>query len=246
MSVASIARARRGVSLFSRIGRKGFSLRSGSTSDTTALADALFMGRAFRLARSRLGQVAPNPAVGCVIVKGGTVIASAATGEGGRPHAEELALAAAGEAARGATVYVSLEPCAVRSKGGDSCTDLLVAAKVARVVVACPDPHPFADGEGLMRLQASGIAVSMGTGRWEAEQINAGFFLVVREGRPLIAIDDDPATYDATVDFDPKANVLTELRRLAARGLTRVRAAPGSPAAEALRAAGLVDLELAS
>lgn len=221
-------------------------MRTGATSDTTALADALFMGRALRLARKRLGKVAPNPAVGCVIVKNGHVIAEAATGEGGRPHAEELALETAGEAAEGSAVYISLEPCAVRSKGGDSCADLLVAAKVARVIVACPDPHPFADGEGLARLQAAGVVVSMGVGRWEAEQLNAGFFLVVREGRPLVAIDEDASSYDATLDFDLKANPLTELRRLAAQGLTRVRVAPGAPAAAALKAAGLVDLEPAS
>jgi hypothetical protein len=86
----------------------------------------------------------------------------------------------------------------------------------------------------------------MGVGRWEAEQLNAGFFLVVREGRPLVAIDDDASTYDATLDLDPKANLLSELRRLAAQGLTRVRVAPDGPAAAALKAAGLVDLELAT
>jgi diaminohydroxyphosphoribosylaminopyrimidine deaminase/5-amino-6-(5-phosphoribosylamino)uracil reductase len=221
-------------------------VRTGATSDTTALADALFMGRALRLARKKLGKVAPNPAVGCVIVKHGHVVAEAATGDGGRPHAEEAALEIAGLHAEGAAVYVSLEPCAVRSKGGDSCSDLLVAAKVARVIVACPDPHPFADGEGLSQLQSHGITVSMGVGRWEAEQLNAGFFLVVREGRPLVAIDDDASTYDATLDLDPKANLLSELRRLAAQGLTRVRVAPDGPAAAALKAAGLVDLELAT
>ncbi len=221
-------------------------MRTGATSDTTALADALFMGRALRLARRRLGKVAPNPAVGCVVVKNGHVIAEAATGEGGRPHAEELALNDAGDAAEGSTVYVSLEPCATRSLGGDSCSDLLVAAKVARVVIACPDPHPFADGEGLARLQAAGLIVNMGVGRWEAEELNAGFFLVVREGRPLVAIDEDAASYDATLDLDLKANPLTELRRLAAQGLTRVRVVPEGPAAAALKAAGLVDLELAS
>lgn len=221
-------------------------MRTSAKADTTALADALFMGRALRLARKRLGQVAPNPAVGCILVKNGQVIAEAATGEGGRPHAEELALELAGEAAAGAAVYVSLEPCAVRSKGGDSCADLLVAAGVARVVIACPDPHPFADGEGIARLTAAGVSVSMGVGRWEAEQVNAGFFLVVREGRPLVAIDESSASYDATLDLDPRANLLTELRRLAAQGLTRVRVAPDTPAAAALKAAGLVDLELAS
>jgi diaminohydroxyphosphoribosylaminopyrimidine deaminase/5-amino-6-(5-phosphoribosylamino)uracil reductase len=218
-------------------------LRPGAKSDTTPLADALFMGRALRLARRRLGKVAPNPAVGCVIVRDGAVIAEAATADGGRPHAEEAALAEAGEATRGATAYVSLEPCAVRSSGADSCADLLVAAEVARVVAACPDPHPFADGDGLARLRAAGVAVSMGVGRFEAETINAGFFLVVREGRPLVGVDASADGYDATIDFDAGANLMSELRRLAVGGLTRVRVAPGTPLADALRTAGLVDLE---
>jgi diaminohydroxyphosphoribosylaminopyrimidine deaminase/5-amino-6-(5-phosphoribosylamino)uracil reductase len=211
--------------------------------ETTALADALYMGRALRLAWPRLGKVAPNPAVGCVIVRNRTVVGEGATGDGGRPHAEEIALAAAGDAAAGATAYVSLEPCAVRSTDADSCTDLFGAARVARVVAACPDPHPFADGEGLARLRAAGIAVSVGVGRFEAERLNAGFFLVVRESRPLVGVDDDADRYDALLDIDPQANLATELRRLASRGLTRVRAIPGSPLADALRAAGLVDME---
>jgi diaminohydroxyphosphoribosylaminopyrimidine deaminase/5-amino-6-(5-phosphoribosylamino)uracil reductase len=218
-------------------------LRPGAKSDTTALADALFMGRALRLARRRLGKVAPNPAVGCVIVRDGAVVAEGATADGGRPHAEEIALEAAGESARGATVYVSLEPCAVRSSGADSCADRLVAAEVARVVAACPDPHPFADGDGLARLRASGVAVSMGVGRFEAEALNAGFFLVVREGRPLVAIDANAEGYDAAIELDPHANLMSELRRLAVDGLTRVRVEPETPLADALRTAGLVDLE---
>jgi diaminohydroxyphosphoribosylaminopyrimidine deaminase/5-amino-6-(5-phosphoribosylamino)uracil reductase len=154
-----------------------------------------------------------------------------------------VALAQAGDAAAGATVYVSLEPCAVRSTGADSCSDLLVAAKVARVVAACPDPHPFADGDGLARLSAAGIKVSLGVGRFEAERLNAGFFLVVRESRPLVGIDHDADRYDALLDIDPKINLAAELRKLAARGITRVRAIPGTPLAQALREADLVDLE---
>jgi diaminohydroxyphosphoribosylaminopyrimidine deaminase/5-amino-6-(5-phosphoribosylamino)uracil reductase len=209
----------------------------------TALADAKFMGQALRLARAQLGKTAPNPAVGCVIVRDGVVVGEGATGDGGRPHAEEVALAAAGSAARGATVYISLEPCAARSSGGDACADLLVAAEVARVVAACPDPHPFSDGDGLARLRSAGIAVNVGVGRWEAETLNAGFFLVVREGRPLVAIDADPSRYDAELELDPQGNLLAGLRRLASRGLTRVYTPPGTPLAEALRQAGLVDVD---
>jgi diaminohydroxyphosphoribosylaminopyrimidine deaminase/5-amino-6-(5-phosphoribosylamino)uracil reductase len=201
------------------------------------------MGRTLRHARAQLGKTAPNPAGGCVIVRDGVVIGEGATGDGGRPHAEEVALAAAGADARGATVYVSLEPCAVRTSGADSCADLLVGAGVARVVAACQDPHPFSDGDGLARLRSAGVAVNVGVGRWEAETLNAGFFLVVQEGRPLVAIDSDPSRYDARLEADAGGNLLAELRRLAVQGLTRVHALPGTPLADALRAAGLVDVE---
>jgi diaminohydroxyphosphoribosylaminopyrimidine deaminase/5-amino-6-(5-phosphoribosylamino)uracil reductase len=205
--------------------------------------DRAHMDRALALARAQLGKAAPNPAVGCVIVRDGTVVGEGATGAGGRPHAEEIALAAAGAKARKATAYVSLEPCAVRTSGSSACSDLLIAAGVARVVAACADPHPFTDGEGAERLRAAGVAVDVGLLRREAEELNAGFFLVVREGRPLVGIDRDAAPYDADLKISADANLLAALRQLAAQGLTRVRAAPGTPLADALRAAGLVDLE---
>ena len=100
------------------------------------------MRRALALAAPMVGRTADNPAVGCVIVKDGEVIGEAATAEGGRPHAEEQALAKAGPAARGATAYVTLEPCAQRSRGGESCSDLFVKAGLACVVIAAADPHP--------------------------------------------------------------------------------------------------------
>ena len=120
------------------------------------------MARAVALARPRVGLTGANPAVGCVIVKNGRVLAEAATGEGGRPHAEEQALAAAGAAARGADAYVTLEPCGERSSGAPSCADLLIAAGAARVVVACADPSAKASGRGLDRLRAAGVAVETG------------------------------------------------------------------------------------
>jgi len=202
------------------------------------------MARALDLARQRLGHVAPNPAVGCVVVKDGAVVSEGATADGGRPHAEEAALDAAGTRAEGATVYVSLEPCATRTTGHDPCADRLVAAKVARVVIACEDPHPFADGEGVARLKAAGIDVRLGLQRNEAEALNAGFFLVVRDGRPYVAVDADPSSYDADLELDPEADLLSALRDLAVGGLTRVRVAPGSALADALRRAGLVDMEI--
>lgn len=217
---------------------------AGSQSVGSAAVDAAHMARALELARAMLGRVAPNPAVGCVIVKDGAVAAEGATADGGRPHAEEVALDAAGARAEGATVYMSLEPCATRTTGHDACADRLVAARVARVVVACEDPHPFADGEGVARLKAAGIDVRLGVARREAEALNAGFFLVVREGRPFVAVDADPTPYDADLEIDPNTELLPALRDLAVAGLTRVRAKPGSPLAEALRRAGLADLDL--
>ena len=119
------------------------------------------MRAAIAAAKVNLGLTAPNPVVGCVLVRDGVILASGATAPGGRPHAEDQALKAAGEA-RGATAYVTLEPCGARSSGGTSCSQLLVEAGVARVVVACDDPSPFAAGRGAERLLAAGIPVEIG------------------------------------------------------------------------------------
>jgi diaminohydroxyphosphoribosylaminopyrimidine deaminase/5-amino-6-(5-phosphoribosylamino)uracil reductase len=135
-----------------------------------------FMQRALALASANVGATGDNPSVGCVIVAGGGVVGEGATAAGGRPHAEELALAAAGERARDADVYVTLEPCARRSTGGTSCADLLVGAGVARVVIATGDPHPNAAGVGVERLRAAGVVVESGVMEAEARTLNAGFF----------------------------------------------------------------------
>lgn len=203
--------------------------------------DRAFMARALALADAQLGRVAPNPAVGCVIVREGRPVAEAATGDGGRPHAEEAALARAGKAAAGAEVYVSLEPCAARSSGAPSCADRLIAARPARVVTACVDPHPYAAGAGIARLRAAGIAVAEGVLAEEAAALNAGFFLVAREGRPLVALAADPARYDAVLSLDPGGDLRAGLSALAQAGFTRVCAAPGGALAAALAKAGLVD-----
>ncbi len=136
-------------------------------------SDAAWMARAVALARPRVGRTGANPAVGCVIVRGGEVLAEAATGEGGRPHAEEQALAAAD--ARGAVAYVTLEPCGERSSGAPSCSQLLIAAGVARVVVACADPSPRACGRGIDRLRADGVPVEAGVGAAEAAALYADY-----------------------------------------------------------------------
>ncbi|MBK8908954.1 MAG: bifunctional diaminohydroxyphosphoribosylaminopyrimidine deaminase/5-amino-6-(5-phosphoribosylamino)uracil reductase RibD [Rhodospirillales bacterium] len=147
------------------------------------------MRAALGLARRNLGCVWPNPAVGCVLVRDGAVVGRGWTGRGGRPHAETEALARAGCGARGATAHVSLEPC---DHHGETppCSEALIAAGVARVVVAVEDPDPRVSGRGIQRLRAAGIDVQPVGGALaeEARNLNAGFFLRVREGRPLFTL----------------------------------------------------------
>ena len=142
------------------------------------------MRAALALARRSLGRTWPNPAVGCVVVKDGAVVARGRTQDGGRPHAEADALARAGRQARGATVYVTLEPCSHHGRS-PPCADALVEAGVAKVVSALEDPDPRVKGRGHARLKAAGIEVSVGEGAAEAAEINAGFLLRVTKGRPL-------------------------------------------------------------
>ena len=138
------------------------------------------MMAALALAARGLGRVAPNPAVGCVIVSGKSVVGRGWTQLGGRPHAEAEALARAGDLARGATAYITLEPCAHHGKT-PPCADALVAAGVKRCVVALADPDPRVNGSGLAKLRSAGLEVDEGLCRTEAEALNAGFFLRVRE-----------------------------------------------------------------
>jgi len=145
------------------------------------------MRSALALARRGLGSTWPNPSVGCVIVNNGRVVSRAVTAPGGRPHAEPQALAMAGDAARGATVYVTLEPCCHHGRT-PPCTDALIAAGVARVVIAAHDPDPRVDGQGVARLRAAGISVEQGILADEASEILAGFFQRVTTGRPLVTL----------------------------------------------------------
>lgn len=200
------------------------------------------MQRALELARAQLGRTAPNPSVGCVIVLGDAVVGEGATGNGGRPHAEELALAAAGAQAQGATAYVTLEPCNQRSGGAPPCSQLLLSAGLARVVIACPDPHPLG-AHGAERLKAAGIRTETGLMQAEAMQLNAGFFKLIAIGRPLLAIDGDASRYDAEFDLGRNESYEEALDRLGASGLTRVVVRPGTALAAQLKARGLVDLD---
>lgn len=138
-------------------------------------ADIAHMRRAIALAQAMVGRTGDNPAVGCVIVARGEVAGEGATGEGGRPHAEELALRQAGAAARGSTAYVTLEPCAERSAGGTSCSALLAQAGVARVVIAGADRSILADGAGAARLKAAGVRIEDGLLSAEAAPLYAGY-----------------------------------------------------------------------
>ncbi|GAB6053650.1 bifunctional diaminohydroxyphosphoribosylaminopyrimidine deaminase/5-amino-6-(5-phosphoribosylamino)uracil reductase RibD [Magnetospira thiophila] len=145
------------------------------------------MRAALALAGRGLGHVWPNPAVGCVIVKDGHVVGRGWTQPGGRPHAETEALGRAGEAARGATVYVSLEPCNHHGQT-PPCSEALVRAGVARVVVAHRDPDPRTAGQGLDTLRQAGIVVTEDVCIDAAAELNAGFFLRLNEGRPLFTL----------------------------------------------------------
>jgi diaminohydroxyphosphoribosylaminopyrimidine deaminase/5-amino-6-(5-phosphoribosylamino)uracil reductase len=152
------------------------------------LSDARWVAAALALAERGRGRTAPNPNVGCVIVQQGRVIGRGWTQPGGRPHAEAMALTKAGEAARGATAYVTLEPCAHESPRGQACSDLLVAAGVGRVVIALGDPDPRTNGKGTARLRAAGIAIESGVLANEARRVMAGFLTRQTLGRPHVTL----------------------------------------------------------
>ena len=150
--------------------------------------DERWIAAAVALGERGRGNSAPNPNVGCVIVKDGAVLGRGWTQPGGRPHAEAMALSEAGEAALGATVFVTLEPCCHESGRGPACADLLAKAGVARVVVALEDPDPRMAGGGFERLRAAGIEVEIGAGAEAASRSMAGFLARIRLGRPFITL----------------------------------------------------------
>ena len=150
-------------------------------------SDARYMSQALTLGRRGLGRVWPNPAVGCVITKRGRVLGRGRTADGGRPHAETEALAMAGAAARGATAHVTLEPCSHHGKT-PPCADALIAAGVARVVVAVHDPDARVAGRGIEALRDAGIEVETGMLRVRAETDLAGYLMNRRVGRPRVTL----------------------------------------------------------
>ncbi len=149
--------------------------------------DQRFMALALTLGRRGLGRTWPNPAVGAVIVKDGIIVGRGWTQPGGRPHAEIEALCRAGEAVRGATLYVTLEPCSHHGKS-PPCADAIVAAGLARVASAIEDPNPEVAGQGHARLRSAGIVVDVGTDADEARRDHAGHIMRMREGRPHVML----------------------------------------------------------
>ena len=163
--------------------------------------DAAFMRLALALAERGRGRVSPNPLVGCVVVKDGEVVGEGWHARAGGPHAEVAALAAAGDRARGATVYVTLEPCDHHGRT-PPCTEALLAAGVDRVVAATLDPNPLVDGRGVARLKQGGVQVDVGLLAREAEQQNEVFRVAQRERRPFVL-------YKTAMSLDGKIAVRT-------------------------------------
>jgi len=157
------------------------------TEPDRAETDRAHMRAALALARRGLGEVWPNPAVGCVIVAGDRVVGRGCTAAGGRPHAETEALAMAGDAAKGGTAYVTLEPCAHHGKT-PPCAEALIAAGIVRVVSALRDPDPRVSGRGVEILRRAGVTVAEGVLEAEARDLNAGFLSRIERGRPLVTL----------------------------------------------------------
>ncbi len=184
--------------------------------------DHLYMSRALQLAKQGLYTTEPNPRVGCVIVKEGRVLGEAWHQRAGEPHAEPLALQQAGEQARGATVYVTLEPCSHYGKT-PPCADALIKADVARVVVAMQDPNPLVAGQGLDKLQNAGIQVSCGLFADQAASLNPGFIKRMRLGLPFVrlksamSLDGRTAMQSCESKWITGPEARTDVQRLRAR-----------------------------
>jgi diaminohydroxyphosphoribosylaminopyrimidine deaminase/5-amino-6-(5-phosphoribosylamino)uracil reductase len=202
--------------------------------------DHRFMRRAIAAARAMLGKTWPNPSVGCVIARGDALLAEAATGAGGRPHAEEQALALLGPAARDATVYISLEPCGQRSSGAPSCSERLVAAGVGRVVIAAENPEQLSAGQGLERLRAAGVPVEFGYLAGEAEPLYRAFRHRIRTGLPLIEAAASGDGFDAPFVLGRGESAEAALRRLAGAGYARLWVERGGVLAAELKNLGFL------
>jgi len=192
--------------------------------------DFRFMDTALSLATAQLGRTAPNPAVGCVLADGDTIVGWGATADGGRPHAERRALEIAGERARGCRAYVTLEPCAFHGQT-PPCADALIEAGVGSVCIACLDEHPKVAGRGVARLRDAGIAVETGLRAAEAGALYAGFFHRLRTGQPKVYLDTDPTRYDAVLTVTASSGLAAALDELGNAGMNRVSLDPRHPLA---------------
>ena len=184
--------------------------------------DERLMRRAIAVAQAMLGRTWPNPVVGCVVAQGDDIVSEASTAPGGRPHAEEQALDLAGARARGATVYVSLEPCGERSSGAASCSERLAAAGVARVLIAADNPEPLSAGRGVERLREAGIEVEAGFLAEEAEPLYRAFRHKLQTGLPLVETAASGEGFDGLFAPAPGEALETALRRLGREGYTRL------------------------
>lgn len=146
------------------------------------------MAAALALAERGVGRTDGNPSVGCIIVRQGHVVGRGWTQPGGRPHAEAMALAQAGDQANGATAYITLEPCAHTSQRGAACTDALISARIVRVVIAVEDPDPRTAGQGTARLAAAGVVTESGVAISAARDALAGFFSRINQSRPHVTL----------------------------------------------------------
>jgi diaminohydroxyphosphoribosylaminopyrimidine deaminase/5-amino-6-(5-phosphoribosylamino)uracil reductase len=202
--------------------------------------DERHMRRALAAAYARLGRTWPNPVVGCVIAWGDTVLATTTTADGGRPHAEEQALALIGEAARGATAYVTLEPCGQRSSDTPSCSERLALAGIARVVIAADNPSPLSAGRGLVRLAEAGVPFETGFLADETELLYRAFRHRLSTGLPLVETAAAGEGFDAAFEVLVGETPLDALRRHAAAGHTRLWVEFSSPLAIQLKNMGLL------
>jgi len=226
---------------------------------TRTRTDDDWMGAAIAMARRGLGMTWPNPSVGCVIVKDNRILGRGHTQKGGRPHAEVLALGQAGDAAKGATAYVTLEPCSHHGKS-PPCTDALIKAGIARVVIAQCDPDPRING--LKALEAAGITITIGIRTIEAESLHQGFTTKVTQKRPFICLkiattlDGKIATQTGESRWITGAHararvhmmrsthdgvMIEVMTQLADEGLTRILCEGGGTLAASLLAENLVD-----
>jgi diaminohydroxyphosphoribosylaminopyrimidine deaminase/5-amino-6-(5-phosphoribosylamino)uracil reductase len=179
-----------------------------TTTASTATDDALWMVRALELARQGEAHASPNPMVGAVIVRGGLAAGEGFHNYSDPRHAEIVALDASGDAARGATLYVNLEPCCTTGRTGP-CTKAIIAAGIRRVVAAMDDPNPAIGGRGFAELRANGIEVAVGEGEGDARRLNEAFAVWIRTKRPLVTLKS-AITLDGQAGFIPATKIVGE------------------------------------